>query len=126
MYKSFFKKKREAFTVVVLCDLSMGGGNLVSSVKCSTVPVFLGFYLFSHLRYFIVLRHKMHCCSQSYRSKQLGENYCNVFLIVLVLYTNMGKMFCRTFEMQILIPTVGYFPGIRPNQSKLLDLTGFF
>lgn len=30
----------------------------------------------------------------------------------------MGKMFCRTFEMQILIPTVGYFPEIRPNQSK--------
>lgn len=56
MYKSFFEK-RQAFTVVVLCDLSMGGGNLVSSVKCSTVPVFLGFYLFSHLRYFIVLRH---------------------------------------------------------------------
>lgn len=43
MYKSFFKKKRQAFTVVVLCDLSMGGGNLVSSVKCSTVPVFLAF-----------------------------------------------------------------------------------
>lgn len=68
----------------------------------------------------------MHCCSQSYRYKQLGENYCNVFLFVLVLYTNMGKMFCRTFEMQILIPTVGYFPGIRPNQSKLHDLTGLF
>lgn len=50
VYKSFFKKKkRKAFTVVVLCDLPMGGGNLVSSVKCSTVPVFLGFYLFSDL-----------------------------------------------------------------------------
>jgi len=59
--------------------------------------------------------YKIHCRSRSYRSKQLGENYCNVFLIVLVLYTNMGKMFCRTFEMQILIPTVGYFPDTRPN-----------
>lgn len=57
VYKSFFGKKRQAFTVVVLYDLSMGGGNLVSSVKCSTVPVFLGFYLFSHLQYFILLRH---------------------------------------------------------------------
>lgn len=36
----------------------------------------------------------------------------------------MGKMFCRTFEMQILIPTVGYFPDIRTNQSKLDDLKG--
>lgn len=67
----------------------------------------------------------MHCHSRSYRSKKLGENYCNVFLIVLVLYTNMGNMFCRTFEMQILIPTVGYFPGIRPNQSKLHILQVF-
>lgn len=126
VYKSFFEKKRQAFTVVVLCDLPMGGGNLVSSVKCSTVPVFLGFYSFNLLRYFIVLRHtKCNCLSQSYRSQQLEENYCNVFLIVLVLYTNMGNMFCRTFEMQILIPTVGYFPGIRPNQSKLHILQVF-
>lgn len=51
VYKSFFKKKkkRKAITVVVLYHLSMGVGNLVSSVQCSTVPVFLSFYLFSDL-----------------------------------------------------------------------------
>lgn len=127
VYKSFFeKKKRQAFTVVVLCDLSMGGGESCLKCKmqyCPSFPWLL--FIQSSSIFHSSEAYKMHCLSQSYRSKQLGENYCNVFLIVLVLYTNMGNMFCRTFEMQILIPTVGCFPGIRPNQSKLHILQVF-